>query len=165
MRQTKLCAHNKYMRCTDKEGETILSSHKKGTAPGKNEQTSVRSHRNGTVPENTKSSHKKGTAPKPNRLLCHLTRKGPLLKNRLLCHHKRGTASQTVKDSNKNVATDHKMRVDLWNLVTTCGMALRLEILIAGGSVSHQAWSSSALKGYSNIFLIALETRPILYSG
>ena len=25
------------------------------------------------------------------------------------------------------------MRVDLWNLVTTCGMALRLEILIAWG--------------------------------
>ena len=52
----------------------------------------------------------------------------------------------------KIVATDHKMRVDLWNFVTTCGMALRLEILIAGGSVSLQAWSSSALKGYSNIF-------------
>ena len=100
-----------------------------------------------------------------DRLLCHLTRKGPLLKNRLLCHHKRGTASQTNKDSNKNVATDHKKRVDLWNLVTTCGMALRLEILIAGGSVLPQAWSSSALKGYSNIFRIALETRPILYSG
>ena len=31
----KLCAHNKYMQSTDKEGETILSSHKKGTAPGK----------------------------------------------------------------------------------------------------------------------------------
>ena len=54
------------------------------------------------------------------------------------------------------------MRVDLWKLVTTCGMALRLEILIAGGSVSPQAWSSSALKIYSNIFLIALETRPVL---
>ena len=154
------------MRCTDKEGETILSSHKKGTAPGKNEQTSVRSHRNGTVPENTMSSHKKGTAPKLNRLLCHLTRKGPLLKNRLLCHLTReGLLLKQIKTPNKIVATDHEMRVDLWNLVTTCGMALRLEILIAGGSVFPQAWSSSALKGYSNIFRIALETRPILYSG
>ena len=81
------CARTtEYMQCTDKEGETILSSHKKGTA------------------------------------------------------------SQTDKDPNKIVATDHKMRADLWNLVTTCGMALRLEILIAGGSVSLQAWSSSALK-------------------
>ena len=97
---------------------------------------------------------------------CHLTRKGLLqTKQTAVSSHKRGTASQTDKDPNKIVATDHKMRVDLWNLVTTCGMALRLEILIAGGSVSLQAWSSSALKGYSNIFLIALETRPILYSG
>ena len=88
---------------------------------------------------------------KPNKLLCHLTRKEPLLKQ--------------TKTPNKIVATDHKMRVDLWNLVTICGMALRLEILIAGGSVSPQAWSSSALKGYSNIFLIALETRPVLYKG
>ena len=84
---------------------------------------------------------------KPNRLLCHLTRKGPLLKKQtVVSSHKRGTASQTDKDHNKIVATDHKMRVDLWNLVTTCGMALRLEILIAGGTVSPQAWSSSAKK-------------------
>ena len=70
---------------------------------------------------------------KPNRLLSHLTRKGPLLKKQTaVSPHRRGTASQTDKDPNKIVATDHKMRVDLWNLVTTCGMALRLEILIAG---------------------------------
>ena len=95
---------------------------------------------------------------------CHLTRKGllqieqtavsSLKKQTVVSSHKKGTASQTDKDPNKIVATDHKIRVDLWNLVTTCGMALRLEILIAGGSVSHQAWSSSALKGYSNIFLL-----------
>ena len=60
--------------------------------------------------------------------------------------HKKGTASQTDKDSNKIVATDHKMRVDLWNLVTTCGMALRLEILIAGGSVSPQAMVKQCFK-------------------
>ena len=154
------------MQSTDKEGETILSSHKKGTAPGKNKQTSVRSHRDGTVPEKNNVISQERDCSKPNRLLCHLTRKGPLLKKQtVVSSHKRGTASQTDKDPNKIVATDHKMRVDLWNLVTTCGMALRLEILIAGGSVSPQAWSSSALKGYSNIFLIALETRPILYSG
>ena len=103
---------------------------------------------------------------KPNRLLCHLTRKGPLLKKQtVVSSHMKGTASLTDKDPNKIVATDLKMRVDLWNLVTTCGMALRLEILIAGGSVSHQAWSSSVLKGYSNIFLVALETRPVLFNG
>ena len=33
------------------------------------------------------------------------------------------------------------------------------------GSVSHQAWPSDALKGYSNILPITLETRPVLYSG
>ena len=57
-------AQQKTCNAQSKEGETILSSHKKGTAPGKNKQTSVRSHRNGTVPEKQiMSSHKKGTAP------------------------------------------------------------------------------------------------------
>ena len=64
------------------------------------------------------SSHKKGSALFLKKLLCHLTRKGLLL--------------EQTKTPNKIVATDHKMRVDLWNLVTTCGMALRLEILSAG---------------------------------
>ena len=133
------------MQSTDKEGETILSSHKKGTAPGKNKQTSVRSHRDGTVPEKNNVISQERDCSKPNRLLCHLTRKGPLLKKQtVVSSHKKGTASQNDKDPNKIVATDHKIRVDLWNLVTTCGMALRLEILIAGGSVSSQAWSSSA---------------------
>ena len=112
---------------------------------------------------------------------CHLTRKGLLqtkqtavsshkkvtapLKQTVLSSHKKGTASQTDKDLNKIVATDHKMRVDLWNLVTTCGMALRLEILIVGGSVSPQAWSSSALKGYSNIFLLPWRLDPFCTVG
>ena len=153
MRHTKTVrAQQNTCNAQSKEGETILSSHKKGTAPEKNKQTSVRSHRNGTVPEKTICVIlQERDCSKPNRLLCHLTRKEPLLKQ--------------TKTPNKIVATDHKMRVDLWNLVTTCGMASRLEILIAGGSVSPQAWSSSALKGYSNIFLIALETRPVLYNG
>ena len=153
------------MQSTDKEGETILSSHKKGTAPGKKAnicqitQGWDRSCNNNVISQERDCS-------KSNRLLCHLTRKGPLLKKQtVVSSHKKGTASQTDKDPNKIVATDHKIRVDLWNLVTTCGMALRLEILIAGGSVSPQAWSSNASKGYSNIFLIALETRLILYSG
>ena len=154
------------MQSTDKEGETILSSHKKGTAPGKkSKHLSDHTGMGPFLPEKQCHSQERDCS-KPNRLLCHLTRKGPLLKKQtVVSSHKRGTASQTDKDPNKIVATDQKMRVDLWNLVTTCGMALRLKILIAGGSVSLQAWSSSALKGYSNIFLIALETRPILYSG
>ena len=149
------------MQSTDKEGETILSSHKKGTAPGKI--SKHLSDHTGMGPFLKKQViSQERDCSKPNKLLCHLTRKGP---QTVVSSHKKGTASQTDKDPNKIVATDHKIRVDLWNLVTTCGMALRLEILIAGGSVSPQAWSSSALKGYSNIFLIALETRPILYSG
>ena len=144
-----------------------MSSHKKGTAPSQTDCCVISQERDRSLKKQTVvSSHKKGTAPSQtdccvisqerdrslkNKLLCHLTRKGLLLKQ--------------TKTPNKMVATDHKMRVDLWNLVTTCGMALRLEILIAGGSVSPQAWSSSALKGYSNIFLIALETRPVLYNG
>ena len=153
------------MQSTDKEGETILSSHKKGTAPGKISKHLSDHTGMGPFLKNNVISQERDCS-KPNRLLCLLTRKGPLLKKQtVVSSHKRGTASQTDKDPNKIVATDHKMRVDLWKLVTTCGMALRLEILIAGGSVSRQAWSSSALKGYSNIFLIGLETRPILYSG
>ena len=101
----------------------ILSSHKKRTAPSQTDCCVISQERERSF---------------QNKLLCHLTRKGLILKQ--------------TKTPNKIVATDHKMRVDLWNLVTTCGMALRLEILIGGGSVSPQAWSSSALKGYSNIF-------------
>ena len=137
------------------------------TAPGKNKQTSVRSHRNGTVPEKQiGSSHKKGTAPKQTdccvisqerdrslktKLLCHLTRKGLLLKQTKTptklsqqitkCEWISGTLSQHVA----------------W----FCDS----RFFSQGGSVSPQAWSSSALKGYSNIFLIALETRPVLYNG
>ena len=77
-----------------------------------NKQTSVWSHKKGTVPEKQiVSSHKTGTAPsqadcsvisqdrnrsKPSRLQCHLTRKGPLLqKKKLLCHlTNKGTAPQ-----------------------------------------------------------------------
>ena len=154
------------MQSTDKEGETILSSHKKGNRSWRKKNKHLSDHtgmgpflkkqchltRKGLLQtkQTAVSSHKKGTAP---------------LKQTVVSSHKKRTASQTDKDLNKIVATDHKVQVDLWNLVTTCGMALRLEILIAGGSVSPQASSSSALKGYSNIFLIALETRPILYSG
>ena len=63
LRQTKTVrAQQNTCNAQSKEGETILSSHKKGY--WKNKQTSVRSHRNGTVPEKTiMSSHKKGTAP------------------------------------------------------------------------------------------------------
>ena len=38
------------------------------------------------------------------------------------------TTKSKTEIKNQKVATDHKTRVDLWNLVTTCGMALRLEI-------------------------------------
>ena len=85
------------MQSTDKEGETILSSHKKGTAPGK-----IGKHLSdltgmGPFLKKQMSSLKKGTAPNQtdccvisqerdrslkNKLLCHLTRKGPLLKNK-----------------------------------------------------------------------------------
>ena len=95
------------------------------------------------------SSHKKGPLlKKSSRHLSDLTRKGLLLKQ--------------TKTPNKIVATDHKMRVDLWNLVTTCGVALRLEILIAGGSVLHQAWSSSAffLKDIQTLFLLPWRLDP-----
>ena len=63
-------------------------------------------------------------------------------------------------NTTQKIATDHKKRVDLWNLVTMCGMALRLEILIAGGFGFTPTWSCNALKGYSNILPSALETRP-----
>ena len=72
---------------------------------------------------------------------------------------------KTNKKNIKIVATDHKMRVDLWNLVTTCGMGLRLEILFAGASVSHQSVVNQCFKGNENILHIALETRPFLYNG
>ena len=74
----------------------------------------------------------------PNRLLCHLTRKGPLFKRTNCCviSQERDCSLKQTKTPIKFVATDHKMRVDHGNLVTTCGMALRLVILIAGGSVS-----------------------------
>ena len=62
-----------------------MSSHKKGTAPGKKKQTSFRSHRNGTVPEKTNVISQERDCSKPNRLLCHLTRKGPLLKKTNCC--------------------------------------------------------------------------------
>ena len=66
--------------------------------------------------------------------MCHLTRKGPLLKKTNCCviSQERECSLNQTKTPIKSVATDHKMRVDLWNLVTTGGMALRLEILIAG---------------------------------
>ena len=80
----------------------IMSSHKKRTVPSQTDCCVISQERN---------------RPLKNKLSCHLTRKGLLLKQ--------------TKTPNKIVATDHKMRVDLWNLVTTCGMALRLEILIA----------------------------------
>ena len=48
-------------------------------------------------------------------------------------HKERDCSSKQTKTPIKIVATDHKMRVDLWTSVTTCGMALRLEILIARG--------------------------------
>ena len=82
------------MQCTDKEGETILSSHKEGTAPGKNKQTSVRSHENGTIPEKIMSSHKKGTAP--NQTDCCVIsqeRDRSLKKQTVVSSHKKGTAS------------------------------------------------------------------------
>ena len=156
MRQKKLCAHNRmHAMRSPRKVKSILSSHKKGTAPEKTSKHLSDLTRMGLFLKNK---------------LCHLTRKGPLLakqtavsshkkgplfKNKLLCHRTRkGLLLEQTKTPNKIVATDHKMRVDLWNLVTTCGMALRLEILIAGCSVSHQAWSCSALKGYSNIFLL-----------
>ena len=153
------------MQCTDKESETILSSHKKGAAPGKNKQTSVRSHRNGTVPEKTMSSHKKGTAPNQtdcrvisqerdrslkNKLLCHLTRKGLLLKQTKTptklsqqitkCEWISGTLSQHVhgfatRDSDRRV------------------------FCISPSVVKH------CFKRIFKHFLIALETRPVLYNG
>ena len=98
------------MQSTDQESETILSSHKEGTAPGKNKQTSVRSHRDGTVPAKNNVISQERDCSKSNRLLCHLTRKGPLLKKQtVVSSHKKGTASQTDKDPNKIVATDHKI--------------------------------------------------------
>ena len=67
MRETKHCARTTEMHAMHSPGNVkpIVSSHKKGTAPGKNKHTSVRSHRNGTVPEKTNYviSQEKGTAP------------------------------------------------------------------------------------------------------
>ena len=149
------------MQSTDQESETICHLTRKGPLLGKNKQTSVRSHRDGTVPAKTMSSHKKGTAPNrtdccvisqerdrslKNKLLCHLTRKGLLLKQ--------------IKTPTKLSQQITKKRVDLWNLVTTCGMALRLEILIAGGSVYPQGVVKQCFKRIFKHFLIALETRP-----
>ena len=166
MRQTKTVrAQQNTCNAQTRKVKPFCHLTRKGPLLEKVKQTSVRSHRNGTVPEKTNVISQERDCSKPNRLLCHLTRKPLLTKQTVVSPHKKWTASQTDKDPNKIVATDHKMRADLWNLVTTCGMALRLEILIAGSSVSLQAWSSSALNGYSNIFLIALETRPVLYNG
>ena len=109
----------------------------------------VSSHKKGTAPEKTTSKHlsdltRKG--PFLKNKLCHLTRQEPLQAKQIAVssHKQRDCSSKQTKTPIKIVATDHRMRVDLWNLVTTCGMALRLEILIAGGSVSPQAWSSRA---------------------
>ena len=92
----KNCARTtEYMQSTVKEGETILSSHKKGTAPGKKSNHLSDLTRMGPFLKKTMSSHKKGTAPNQtdccvtsqerdhslkNKLLCHLTRKELLLK-------------------------------------------------------------------------------------
>ena len=97
MRQTKTVrAQQNTCNARSKEGETILSSHKKGTAPGK--LSKHLSDLTGMGPFRKKqivSSHKKGTAPNQtdccvisqerdrslkNKLLCHLTRKGLLFK-------------------------------------------------------------------------------------
>ena len=96
------------------------------------------------------SSHKKGTAPSQTNCCVISQERDCSLKN---------------KDLNKIVATDHKMRVGLWNLVTTCGMALRLEILIAWVLYHPKRGQAMLKKKYSNIFLIALETRPVLHNG
>ena len=99
-------------------------------------------------------------------IVSDLTRKGPFLKNKLVCHlTRKELLLKTNKDPSKIAATDHKMRVDLRNLVTTCGMALRLEILIAGSSVSPQARSSSALERYSNMFLLSWRLDPFCTTG
>ena len=57
------------------------------------------------------------------------------LRNKRDTTEKPACLSQPNEKTSK-IAKDEKIRVDLSNLVTTCGMALRLEILIAGGSVS-----------------------------
>ena len=84
------------------------------------------------------SSHKKGTDPSQT--------------DCCVVSQERDRSLKQTKTPTQIVATDLKMRVDLWTLVTTCGMTLRLEILIAGGSVSPQACSSCASKNIQTFF-------------
>ena len=128
------------MQCTVQESETNWSSHKKGTAP-----------------EKTSSKH-----------LSDLTRKGPFLKKKkknCAISQERDCSLKTNKDPNQNCRNRSQNASgslepchNMWHGFADRGSYRR-------GSVSPQAWSSSALKGYSNIFLIALETRPVLYNG
>ena len=139
MRETKHCARTTEMHAMHSPGNVkpIVSSHKKGTVPGKNKAHICQISQEWTVPEKTNYviSQEKGLLLKKTNCCVISTRKGPLLeKNKLLCHlTRKGLLLQQTKTPNNIVATGHKMRVDLWNLVTTYGMALRLENLIAWG--------------------------------
>ena len=132
----------------------LVSSHKKGTAPEKTTSkllSDLTRKRPFLKKTNCVISEERDRS-KPNRLLCHFTRKGPLLQ-------------KTNKDPNQNCRNRSQNASGSLEPCHSMWRGLRLEILIAGGSVSHQAWSSSTLKGHSNIFLIALETRSVLYNG
>ena len=90
-------------------------------------------------------------------LLCHLTRKDR--SEKCVISQDRDRSLNQTETPVTIVATEHKMRVDLWNFVTTCGMALRLEILIAGSSVSHQAVVMQCCKGIFKHFSYCLGWR------
>ena len=118
----------------------------------KNKQTSVRSHRNGTVPEKTNYViSQEMDCSKPNRLLCHLTRKGPLLKQTKTptklsqqitkCEWISGTLSQHVA----------------W----LCDSRF-----LSQGFLYHPKRGQAVLlKDIQSFFPIVLETRPVLYDG
>ena len=136
MRQTKNCAHTtSTCKAQTRKVKPFCHLTRKGTAPGKKtSNTSVRSHRDGTVLVKNNVISQERDCSKSNRLLCHLTRKGPLLKNKLLCHlTRKGLLLKQIKTPAKMSQQITKYGWISGTLSQHVAWPLRLEILIAGG--------------------------------
>ena len=110
------------------------------------------------------SSHKKGTAPSQTDCCVISQERDRSFKKKqtAVSFHKKGTAPQNRQRPQSKLS---QQITKCEHLVTTCGMALQLEIVMARSSVSPQAWSSSALKGFSNIFLLPWKLDPFCTMG
>ena len=145
----------------------------------------VSSHKKRTAPKKTTSKHLSDLTTKgpfPKNKLSDLTRKGPLqAKQTAVSSHKKGTAPSKTNcgvislERDSSLKNKQRPQSKLSQQITKCEWIFGTlsqhvawlcdsRFLSQGGSVSPQAWSISALKGYSNIFLIALETRPVLHN-